>query len=156
MQMQNIQINIPIAWEYVRLVRQEVEVALAAQSEELRSAAVMVASELVENAIKYGVSIPALQWARFRCEISAEHILIEVKNGLTDDKALATLRQIVSQMTSVAACEQLYVARLHALLGNPAEANRLGLYRIGYEGKFELEYSYADEILQMTARRRLP
>lgn len=152
---QNIQINIPIAWEYVRLVRQQVEAALAGQSEELRSAAVMVASELVENAIKYGASIPALQWAKFRFDMTDEHIQIQVENGLTDPKALAALSQIVAPMTSAAACEQLYVSRLHELLANPSETNRLGLYRIGYEGKFDLEYSYSDQILQMTARRRV-
>ena len=153
---QNIQINIPIAWEYVRLVRQQVADALAAHSEELRSAAVMVASELVENAIKYGASVPALKWAQFRFETTPAYIQIQVENGLTDDKSLAALAHIVGQMKSVAVCEELYVARLHELLISPMEANRLGLYRIGYEGKFDLEYSYKDQILQMTARRRVP
>ena len=92
---------------------------------------------------------------KFRFELTDEHIQIQVANGLTDAKALAALSQIVEPMISVAACEQLYVARLHELLANPSETNRLGLYRIGYEGKFDLEYSYADQILQMTARRRV-
>jgi len=51
---QNILQDIPIAWEYVRSVRKQVEVALWGYTEEVRSVAVSVASELVKNAIKYG------------------------------------------------------------------------------------------------------
>lgn len=152
----NIQINIPIAWEYVRAVRQQVAAALTDYPEELRSAAVMVASELVENAIKYGASIPALPWARFRFEATSDHVQIQVSNGLIDTKSLQLLECIVKQLQDEAACEQLYMTRLQELVNDPLQPNRLGLYRIGYEGKFTLEYTYADQILTMTARRRVP
>ncbi len=152
---QNIQINIPIAWEYVRLVRQQVTAALAEHPEELRSAAVMVASELVENAIKYGASIPAMQWAQFRFATTAEYIQIQVSNGLTDLRLLEAVQKIVKQTQTAGASEQLYVARLQELMHNPTQSTRLGLYRIGHEGKFDLDYSYGEQILELTARRRV-
>jgi len=149
----NILIDIPIAWEYVRNVRQQVEAALTNHSEELRSSAVMVASELVENAIKYGAVVPALGWARFCFEATREYIQIQVSNGLTDPRAYELLRRMVDQMGSEETCEQLYLARLQELVNNPLQPNRLGLYRIGYEGKFRLACTYADQVLTMTARR---
>ncbi len=152
---QNIQINIPIAWEYVRLVRQQVTAALAEHSEELRSAAVMVASELVENAIKYGASIPAMQWAQFRFTTTAEYIQIQVSNGLTDQRLLETVQKIVQQSQTAGASEQLYLGRLQELMNNPTQSTRLGLYRIGHEGKFDLDYSYGEQILELTAKRRV-
>jgi hypothetical protein len=152
---QNIQINIPIAWEYVRMVRQQVTAALAEYSEELRSAAVMVASELVENAIKYGTSIPAMQWAQFRFKTTAEHIQIQVSNGLNDLRLLEAVQQIIEQTKTAGRSEQLYVARLQELMNNPTQSTRLGLYRISHEGKFDLDYSYGEQILELTARRRI-
>ena len=53
------------------------------------------------------------------------------------------------------ASEQLYVARLQELMNNPTQSTRLGLYRIGHEGKFDLDYSYGEQILELTARRRV-
>lgn len=152
----SIQINIPIAWEYVRAVRQQVAVALADASEELRSAAVMVASELVENAIKYGTAVPAAPWAQFRFDGNSEYIQIQVSNGLLDATPLQLLDRIIKQLQDPAACEQLYMARLQQLVNDPIQPNRLGLYRIGYEGKFTLDYTYADQVLTLTARRHIP
>lgn len=146
-------LDIPIAWEYVRNVRQQVEAALAGYTEEVSSAAVMTASELVENAIKYGAVVPTLPCARFTFRATPEYVLIEVSNGLREDRSYELLQNMVHQMKSEEVCGQLYMTRLQELINNPLQANRLGLYRIGYEGKFRLECSYANQILTMTARR---
>lgn len=152
----NIQINIPIAWEYVRSVRQQVAVALADAAEELRSAAVMAASELVENAIKYGAAVSTLPWAQFRFEAKSEYVQIQVSNGLLDATSLGRLDRMFKQLQDPAACEQLYMARLQELVNDPVQPNRLGLYRIAYEGKFTLHYTYAEQVLTVTARRHIP
>lgn len=152
----SICIDIPIAWEYVRTVRQQVDAALSSYPEELRSNAVLVASELAENAVKYGAAVPGLEWARFSFELTPTHIQIQVSNGLTNRLLLDSLERMVMQMKPAGACEQLYAARLQELVIDPLQPTRLGLYRIGYEGKFELDCAYADRILTMTARRQLP
>lgn len=151
----NIQINIPIAWEYVRTVRHQVAAALSDYPEELRSASVVVASELVENAIKYGAAVPAQEWAQFSFQATPACIQMQVSNGLVDEQAVAQVMQMVEQMKPPGACEQLYLARLQELVNDPVQPNRLGLYRIGYEGKFEVDCTYAGQVLTMIARRHV-
>jgi hypothetical protein len=150
-----LEVDIPIAWEYVRVVRQRLEAALSDISEELRSAAVMVASELVENAIKYGVAVPALPQARFRFEVSSECLTIEVANGVATEKVFDAVRAIVAELQEPGASERLYLDRLQQLVDNPLPPNRLGLYRIGFEGKFSLRCSYENQSLVLTAQRNL-
>lgn len=150
-----ISVDVPIAWEYVRTVRQEVEAALSDYPEEVRSAAVMVSSELIENAIKYGAMLPSLKSARFRLEPTPESITIQVFNGVKDSASLDIVRQMIKAMEEPGAAERLYLSRLQELVRDPAQPNRLGLYRIEYEGKFSLEFNYVDQILTMTARRRI-
>ena len=153
---QMLEIEVPIVWEYVRQVRQQVDVALAHLDEESRSAAVMVASELLENAIKYGTAVPALGRTRVTLQYSAQQIEIRVENGLVDADSYERLRAIVESMRDDAACEKLYMARIQQLIDNPFQKNQLGLYRIGYEGKFALSCNLDKQILCMTARRNLP
>ncbi len=151
-----IEIEVPIVWEYVRRVRQQVETALAHIDEEQRSAAVMVASELLENAIKYGTAVPSLGRTRFTLEYSPSQIEIRVENGLTNESAYRRVQKIVDSMSDERVCEKLYLARIQELIDNPFQSNQLGLYRIGYEGKFNLVCSYENQVLTMTARRQLP
>ena len=149
-------IHIPMAWEYVRSVRQQVHDALADYSEDLRSASVMVASELVENAIKYGVAVPELPWTRFAFEVSAEEILMEISNGLTDAGVFAHFRRRIEELRQPGAGERLYLTRLQQLVDNPLPPNRLGLYRISFEGNFSLDLIYEDQVLTIKAHRKLP
>lgn len=153
---QLLEIEVPIVWEYVRRVRQQVEAALGHLDEDQRSAAVMVASELLENAIKYGTAVPTLSRTRVTMQYSPEFIEIRVDNGLAESTSYERVRQIVESMRDEAACEQLYLARIQELIDNPFQKNQLGLYRIGYEGKFSLVCNLENQVLSMTARRNLP
>ncbi len=153
---QCLEIEVPIVWEYVRRVRQQVEAALAHLDEEQRSAAVMVASELLENAIKYGTAVPALARTRVTLNYSPQQVEIRVENGLTDESAYQRVRAIVDSISNENTCEKLYLARIQELIDNPFQKNQLGLYRIGYEGKFSLVCTLHDQVLSMTARRNLP
>lgn len=153
---QCLEIEVPIVWEYVRRVRQQVDAALVHLDEDQRSAAVMVASELLENAIKYGTAVPALSRTRVTLNYSPQHIEIRVDNGLVEDPAYQRVRAIVDSMSDESACEKLYLARIQELIDNPFQKNQLGLYRIGYEGKFSLVCNLQDQVLSITARRNLP
>jgi anti-sigma regulatory factor (Ser/Thr protein kinase) len=151
-----IEIEVPIVWEYVRKVRQQVDAALAHLDEDSRSAAVMVASELLENAIKYGTAVPALGRTRVTLSYSPQQIEIRVENGLVDAASYERVHAMVESMRDDAVCEKLYLARIQQLIDNPFQKNQLGLYRIGYEGKFSLSCSLENQVLCMTARRNLP
>lgn len=153
---QLLEIEVPIVWDYVRHVRHQVETALLHLPEEQRSATVMVASELLENAIKYGSAVPALARTRFTLEYTPQQIVVRVENGLSDRRVFDAISNLLEQMKDEKVCEQLYLSRIQELIDNPFQSNRLGLYRIGYEGKFSLTCTCENDILTMTARRALP
>ena len=50
----------------------------------------------------------------------------------------------------------LYVARLQELLADPDASGKLGLYRIRYEGGFQLASKYEGQVLTITATRGIP
>src|SRR5690348_12676719 len=92
------QIDLPIIWSHAHNIRQQVAVALAGYSETLRSSSVMAASELSENALRYGVAVPALPMPKLSFKLTPESIELQVCNGLTDLDALARVRRIIEQM----------------------------------------------------------
>lgn len=153
---QGILIDIPLVWEQVRTVRQRVAEALAAQPEELRLNAIMVASELAENAVKYGAAVPGLESAHFSLQLTSTELRIQVANGVTSSRQAERVGNMLSQMSTQEHGKERYVSRLLELARNPMQSTRLGLYRISYEGNFQLEYSYANKVLTLTARRSLP
>jgi hypothetical protein len=148
-------VDIPIAWEYVREVRQHVHDALVGYPEELRSSSVMVASELVENAIKYGIAVPALRWTRFAFEAGTDLIRIDVSNGIRDPSTVKGLQARLAATRDKGASERLYLERLQQLIENPQPPNQLGLYRICAEGQFTLDCELQDQVLTVTARRQV-
>ena len=149
----SFELSIPIVWQYVRDVRARVRAVLASHPPELRDAAVMVASELVENAIKYGESVPKAPEAVIRVGVSDTEIRVEVSNGVRSTDIVRELRTHIEQITNASNRGDLYVARVEELLNSANTRGRLGLYRIGHEGGFELSCSYVDQVLTVTATR---
>jgi hypothetical protein len=148
--------DIPIAWSYIREARRLVQEALSERDAELRDAAGMTISELIENAMKYGESVPAMSGARFRLTVDDGSIEIEVQNGAAADDSLARLTatiEAIAAATDRDAREALYIARLQEMLEDPSSGGRLGLYRIGYEGGFDLGVKCQDQVVTVTARR---
>ena len=148
----NVRLNVPPAWPNIRLLRFKVGEALEDYPDDLRTAAMMAASELMENAIKYGEAPPSAPEIGFSMIGDAERVSIEVANGSTQTSA-RVLRERVAELSRVADKRALYVERLTWLLVHPAEAGQLGLYRIAYEGRFDLDASYSGGIVTVIARR---
>ena len=67
-----IDIDIQPAWAAIRAVRSEVERGLADYPAEIRTAAAMTASELVENAVKYGESLPRAELTQIVRQVEYE------------------------------------------------------------------------------------
>jgi hypothetical protein len=140
-------------WQRVREVRRTVEEAGKDLPDEIRTAAVMVTSELVENAVKYGESVPACPDIQVRVSISDTRIVIEVANGASATDELTELFERVAQIRDSESREQLYMGRLTELLERPGSTGKLGLYRIGFEGKFDLESVLDGQTLIVRATR---
>jgi len=140
-------------WPNVRKIRQEVGAALEAFSRELRSAAIMTASELVENAIKYGENVPAAPNVTFSLRIHAGQISIRVVNGSANAAGVGELARRVKELTSATNKQTLYMARLEQLLAHSDDSGKLGIYRIGFEGGFDLALDYSNDVVTVTATR---
>jgi hypothetical protein len=148
-----VNINFPHTWQHTRTVRKCVGDALANDNPDRRSAAMMTASELVENAIKYGEEVPQALGISFAMLQGAEGMRIEVSNGSTDVEAVGRLERRVAEIAGAPDKAALYMARLEELLAQPTESGRLGLYRIAFEGQFDLQCHYANSVVTMLATR---
>ena len=140
-------------WPNVRKIRQQVGAALEACRQELRTAAMMTASELVENAIKYGENVTAAPTVTFSLEATSRQIVIRVINGSTNRAGVAELERRVKELATATNKQALYQARLEQLLAHADDSGKLGIYRIGFEGGFDLALDYQNDVVAMTATR---
>src|SRR5215813_9391006 len=150
----HLQLSFAPMWPNVREIRQRVGLALEGCPAQLRSAAIMTASELVENAIKYGESVAAAKTVTFVLEATSEMLLIRVVNGSTNVHGVAELERRVQELRSADDKQALYLARLEQLLANAEESGKLGIYRIGFEGGFDLQLEYLNDVVTVTATRK--
>ena len=47
----------------------------------------------------------------------------------------------------------MYFSRLRELVNEPNQGSKLGIYRIVFEGEFDLEVAFADEVVTVSAKR---
>jgi len=142
------------AWHTVRELRKRVTEALVDYSEELRAATVMTASELAENAIKYGESIESAFEIQFSLYADKGEICVECANGCTNTAGVTELLERVREITTSADASVLYIQRLEQLMANPTDSAKLGLYRVALEGGFGLECTYENNVVTVKARRK--
>ena len=150
----HLQLSFEPMWPNVREIRQQVGTALEACPEQLRNAAIMTSSELVENAVKYGESVPAAKTVTFQLEAAADLLSIRVVNGSTNARGVAELQRRVQELRRAPDKQALYLARLEELLTQADESGKLGIYRIGFEGGFDLHLDYTNDVVSVTATRK--
>jgi anti-sigma regulatory factor (Ser/Thr protein kinase) len=142
-------------WSEIGRIREHVALALAGLRQSLRDAAVMVVSELVENAIKYGESIPGAPGIEVSLVRERARLSVTVVSGIRDVEVARRLRGYTDALASSQDKLGLYLARVQSLADVPEPHARLGLYRIGVEGAFDLRCSHEGGVLRMTATRSL-
>jgi hypothetical protein len=152
---QSINFIVPPAWQHIRAIRQHVAKTLRDCTPDLRDAAVMTAAELLENSIKYGEEVQAAPHILFSMTSDGKHLKIEVANGARNTIGVRELQGRIDELSRPADKAALYLARVEELLAQPSDSSKLGLYRIAFEGQFELACRYEDEVVTVTATRRL-
>lgn len=145
--------SLPHTWDHIRKIRKQVGDALQDSDPNLRSAAMMVTSELVENAVKYGEEVPAAPHISLSMTVNGEQLVIVVTNGCADLSGVRELQKRIDEITAAPDKSTLYMARLEELLADPSESGKLGLYRIAFEGQFEIDFRYTDQVVSITATR---
>jgi hypothetical protein len=127
--------------------------ALAGYDRALCSAAMMVTSELIENAVKYGEAVGAAPSISMSLSLSPDKLIISVRNGCTDVASVKALENRIREICEAPDKSTLYMARLEELLNNPCESGKLGLYRIAFEGEFDLHFDYTQKVVSIIATR---
>ncbi|MFO0575903.1 MAG: hypothetical protein U1A78_18040 [Polyangia bacterium] len=146
---------LPLLSQVLRNLQQMLDELLQGFPAEVRHAAGVVATELVSNAVKYGVSLPHAPNAQVTVITADKQIRLAVSNGVSSDDEVREVRAHLGALGGASGPASPYRRRLQQLLDDPRQVGRLGLYRIGCETQFTLACDYADQILTMTATRTL-
>jgi hypothetical protein len=148
-------IALPMSWSRIESARRTVAAGLAGIDEGVRDAAVMVASELAENVVKYGEPMANDESGHVELAVDKRSIVIRSRNGVSPERA-AVVCVLIDKISAAEDPAALYVTRMRAILSNPQhEGSQLGLFRIVCEGQFKLSCAYAGGILTITAERSL-
>lgn len=154
--MTTLRITIPLIWRYTQEIRHKVAALLNDYPEHLRQGAVMVASELVENAVKYGEASKSSPEVVFSFSVEEQRLVIQVSSGAGDESQLRELKETIQRIREAPNREELYVDRLRQLIADSTQFGKLGLYRVGSEGHFDLSVEFKENLVIVTAIREHP
>ena len=151
-----ISLSITPTWSILKEVQEKTEQFMKNKNtkSEYIDATVMCASELVENAIKYGSSVSGQNLITFDLSTIDDKVFIKVSNGIKDEMDVRNVKEHIDNLKKTDDPGSLYTERLRELMDNPKPgASQLGLYRIAYEGEFTLDYKYQNGVLTVKAER---
>lgn len=150
--------NIDLTWNIVKIIRDKIADLVDSRGEDLAHACKMTASELVENAIKYGCAIAKGKGIEFSFSLKDNEVAVKVVNRVINTADFETVKAHINTINSSTNPQELYIKRLSTLLENPElDQSQLGLYRIAFEGEFRLAYEYepSGKILTVTATKKI-
>ncbi len=118
--------------------------------EDLRDALCMVASELLENAVKYGDFQNPDQNIEISIEVDDDKVTLEVKSPLDfsgEEENMRRLDSFVQWIRGYQSPFQAYLERLRLVAAQPLDSDEsgLGLVRIAYEGEAILDFYVTEE-----------
>ncbi|MCP4400807.1 MAG: hypothetical protein GY801_26330 [bacterium] len=143
-------------WDGIRRIRNTVDEALDRYPDEVRNASKMTASELMENAAKYGTSIDQDTGISFELTATDRLVTITVTNRLLNEQDGEDAIQHLDIIKASENSETLYLRRLQVLMDDMSlQKTQLGLYRIAYEGQFHLSYTCDHHLISITAVRSI-
>jgi hypothetical protein len=129
------------AWANIELLRQAVIASARAVFDDETSVSIgTVASELMENAVKYGVWSGASVHT-MRVAVRGREKVIEVEvEAPSSEEAATNLERHLAWMRSFPSAEHAYQARIVELATSPADKrSSMGLVRIAVEGPCSIE-----------------
>jgi hypothetical protein len=149
-------ISLPLSWTWMSAVREMVNSGLRDRDEFLREEITMVASELAENVVKYGEPVESLAAGSLQLLMTEDLVRIISTNGVSSPERARHLSDALDQIRAAPDPQVLYLERMKELVANPMQTGSgLGLLRIAYEGEFQLNHRYEDQVLTITAERKL-
>ena len=129
---------------------------LKAYEQSIIESSEIAASELIENAIKYGIATEDAPAVEFKFKCNSKHIEICVTNGIESIGSINELILCMEKIKTSTNKQELYIQRLQAILEQPnPSGSKLGLYRILSETEFDLSYKIEGQKLIVWAIRNI-
>lgn len=144
-------------WAVIFQIKKQISLNLKGYPKSFVDSAEITASELLENAIKYGGGPAADSKVGFEMEVSEFNAKIRVTNLIGSREHLQNFERIMNRIRSSENRKILYTQRLKEILENPHTSRcELGLYRLALDPRYELNYVLDNEKLMLIAEARLP
>ncbi|HNZ27931.1 MAG TPA: ATP-binding protein [Spirochaetota bacterium] len=140
----------------IDFVKRSIKERLNIADENLLHQIEMVICELLENSVKYCPPENNNQDIELQFINDDKTIKIIVTNNIksTDDRK--NIEETIGKIKSSPDSNNLYVERIREILNAKEHGkSQMGLYRIVYEGEFEITYSIDDDKLSITAVKSL-
>jgi len=155
-----LNLNISPLWGKIPEITSKIESNMKEFSQGQIDFTIMAATELLENAIKYGIPNHNQDKIGFEFNLQNDSINIIVKSGInSEDKNFIQFTRIIDKINSTEQVNRklLYIQRIMEIMENPAvPGSYLGLYRIVSEGDFDLNYNIINgNILEIAANKRV-
>jgi hypothetical protein len=148
-------IEIPLVWDSVGQIRLEAGILFSNFDESVRDAAIMVASELTENIVKYGAPLNGESVGFVSFDIQDKQFTIASHNAVAHDKNLEAVKALLGKIAESDDPRELSLARLRELIEGKVEGpSRLGLLRVATDGGCDINHSYTNAVLTIVAERK--
>jgi hypothetical protein len=148
-------IEIPLVWDSVGQVRLEAGILFSNFEPAVRDAAVMVASELTENIVKYGAPLDGQPVGFVSFELDGDNFTISSHNAVAHNNNLQAVQALLDQISDSEDPRDLSLARLRQLIEGKIEGpSQLGLLRVATDGGCEINHSYANAVLTIVAEHK--
>lgn len=146
-------VRLPNAWRVVRRVRTVVDKVLEEQPDIVRQAVRLVASELLENVIKYGEMLPDGSQPVVAVQLSDGMLIVRSRNGVASDHDVQRITEILERIRSRRDIEAVYIEAILQAMATRRQSASLGLMRIAAEAGFELTATFEAGVLEIVARK---
>jgi hypothetical protein len=148
-------IEIPLVWDSVGQIRLEAGMLFSNFEPALREAAIMVASELTENIVKYGAPLDGQPVGFVSFELDGENFTISSHNAVAHTNNLQAVETLLEQIAKSDNPRDLSLARLRELIEGKIEGpSQLGLLRVATDGGCAINHSYSDAVLTIIAEHK--
>ncbi len=140
-------------WNSLEWVRNRIERKLENYGKKIVDSSVMAASELIENAIKYGKPAGREKNIEIVVAVDKAGIKIVVSNPVKSSEEYEEVKRHIKRIEDSGDPGSLFVDRMLTLAndGNSDRKTMLGLIRIANEGGFELKCGFDNLILSIAA-----
>lgn len=150
-------LQISPSWSAISQIRKQIRLSLRTFEKESADKAEIIASELLENAIKYGNSDVCRTGVLFRFEVDLDSIFLSVSNSIFDEYNKLNFLRIMDEIKNSKDLHKLYIDRLKSIMVKAdIKESELGLYRIFYNNNIsESSYKIENNILDINIKINL-